>query len=160
MKKFLYMALFLVGPMLFSHPHAYGADSKEAATNWTTEKKTVGEVTITATFRNPEDIWDPGYLIFYVQLDSDTKNLDDLDFDKDIVLRDDNEWTYLPQMIEKRLRPPQGGCIEVFEVQEEAGIYRAGRKKNRWSEWNGLQVVVNEDDVVSWIAGTLIKPRL
>lgn len=101
MKKFLYMALFLVGPMLFSHPHAYGADSKEAATNWTTEKKTVGEVTITATFRNPEDIWDPGYLIFYVQLDSDTKNLDDLDFDKDIVLRDDNEWTYLPQMIEK-----------------------------------------------------------
>lgn len=101
MKKFILTAIFLVVTIVFSQSYANAVENKEAATNWTTEVKVVGGVTITATFRNPEDIWDPGYLIFYVQLDSDTVNLDNVDFEKDIVLRDDNEWTYLPTMVEQ-----------------------------------------------------------
>lgn len=95
MKNILLTTLFLTGLLLSGHQHARA----EEATNWTTKKKSAGGVTITATFVNPADIWGPGYQTFYVQLDSATANLDNFDFEKDIVLRDDNGWTYPPKMV-------------------------------------------------------------
>ncbi|MDO8447031.1 MAG: hypothetical protein Q7T53_13215 [Deltaproteobacteria bacterium] len=100
MKKLLLAALFLVFPIMSSIAPAEEWD-RDAAQNWTTVKK-AGEVTFTATFVNPTDIWDPGFLVFYVQVDSDTLNLDSLDFKKDIVLRDDNDWTFLPKEVKER----------------------------------------------------------
>lgn len=101
MKKLLLAALFLVFPIISNIASAEEWD-RDAAQNWTTVKKTTGDVTFTATFVNPTDIWDPGFLVFYVQVDSDTLNLDSLDFKKEIVLRDDNDWTFLPKEVKER----------------------------------------------------------
>ena len=100
MKKLL-TVLFLVFPVILNMASADEWD-RDAIHNWTTAKRTTGDVTITATFVNPTDIWDPGFLVFYVQVDSDTLNLEGLDFKRDIIFRDDNDWTFLPKEVEVR----------------------------------------------------------
>ena len=99
MKKVILATLFLACSILLDYSHAQLSGAKEAETNWTTKKKTFGDVVITATFVDPEDIWGPGYQTFYVQLDSDATNLDNFDFEKEVVLRDDNDWTYVPRTV-------------------------------------------------------------
>ncbi len=100
MRKLLLAALFIVFTVISGCASAEEWD-REAVQNWPTLIKTSGDVTITATFANPTHIWDRGFLVFYVQMDSNTVNLDGLDFKKDIVLRDENNWTYLPKVVKE-----------------------------------------------------------
>ena len=65
-----------------------------------TKEKAAGEVTVIATFKNPDDIGGKEELKFEVKLDTHTVNLDTFSFEKNIILRDDKGKTYKPSSSE------------------------------------------------------------
>jgi len=65
-----------------------------------TQERAAGEVTVIATFKNPEAAGGKEDLLFEVKLETHTVNLDRFNFEKAVVLKDDKGKGYNPARVE------------------------------------------------------------
>lgn len=65
-----------------------------------TQEKTAGAVTVNATFKNPGVIGGKEGLVFNLNLDTHTADLDTFNFGEGVILRDDMGKTYKPTTVE------------------------------------------------------------
>lgn len=64
-----------------------------------TQEKAAGEVTVVATFKNPESAGGKDDLVFHVKFDTHTVDLDKYNIEKGVILKDDNDMVYKPSSV-------------------------------------------------------------
>jgi Spy/CpxP family protein refolding chaperone len=87
----------MMGGMMEGMGGMMGGEKGEGGPN--TQEKAAGEVTVIATFKNPEDVGEKEDLEFDVKLDTHTVNLDAYNFEKNIILRDETGKTFKPASV-------------------------------------------------------------